>query len=156
MDRQVIALTSLVDALAHASLKRSRLVFVSNVQASNVELANYTSIDLNVAISERLIAVSKRERAKEVVPATNEIVSYIVGDVGLVTGLEILFDRNLAVDPLHLLAGCAKTKTLLVCWPEEVSDSGISYAVPSHPEYRRYRASDLNDMIYLTADAQLH
>lgn len=152
----MIGMSSLVDALAHAALKRSRLVIVSDVQASNPVLANYTAIDLNVAVSERLIAVPKRERTREVAPATNEIVSNIVGDVGLVFGLEILFDRSLAIDPLRLLAECSKTKTLLVCWPEEVTESGISYAVPSHPEYRRYRASDLSDIIFLTADAQLN
>ena len=97
-------MSSLVDALAHAALKRSRLVFVSDTQASNSELANYTAIDLNVSVSERLIAVPKRERTREVAPATNEILSNIVGDVGLVSGLEILFDRGLAIDPLRLLA----------------------------------------------------
>ena len=152
----MIGMSSLVEALAHAALKRARLVFVSDTQASSSELANYTAIDLNAAISERLIAVAKRERAREVALTTSEIVSNIEGDTGLVSGLEILFDRNLAVDPFRLLASCAKTKTLLVCWPEEVSESGISYAVPSHPEYRRYRASDLSEIIFLTADAQLH
>ena len=152
----MLQLDTLGGAVARASVNRSRLVFLSAQQSEHGDLAEYEPLNMNGLLSERLIGVPKQERARSINQLMLNLVSGSVGDVVLITGLEILFDRSLAVDPIRLLATCAKNKTLLVCWPGDKTSTGLSYATPSHPEYRNYKTSDLSDVIFLTADAQLH
>ncbi len=152
----MLQMDRLSDAVAKASINRSRLVFLSAPQAEHSDLVEYESLNLNGLLSEHLINVPKQDRARTIVQIVASFISAASGVVVLLTGLEILFDRSLAVDPIRLLGACAKNKTLLVCWPGDKISSGLSYASPSHPEYRNYKASDLSDVIFLTADAQLH
>ena len=141
------------DAVARASLNRSRLLVLTAEQVGQIDCP---SLNINRQLSEKLINISKQERAKSAGQLLDQLVSAVPSDAVCLTGLEILFDRTLAVDPIRLLGACAKDKTLLVCWPGDKTSSGLSYAVPSHREYRTYKASDLSDVIFLTADAQLH
>lgn len=152
----MLQLDQLSGAVARASVNRSRLVFLSAQQAEHGDLTEYEFLNMNGLLSERLIGMPKQDRARSIAQLMVSLVSGAVGDVVLITGLEILFDRTLAVDPIRLLGTCAKNKTLLVCWPGDKTSSGLSYASPSHPEHRTYKASDLSDVIFLTADAQLH
>lgn len=144
---------SLSDAVARASLNRSRLLVLTNEQIGHVDLA---SVNINRELSELLVSISRQERVKSTKRLLDKLIIASPRDIVLLVGLEILFDRSLAVDPLRLLKSCAINKTLLISWPGEITNSGLSYASPSHPEYRTYKSSDLNDVIFLTADAQLH
>lgn len=152
----MLTMDSLSEAIARASLNRSRLVFLSDDQSSRAEFSSYDLLNLNKSLSEQLMNVPRQERAKSVGQMVDSLISGNSSNEVLIDGIEILFDRSLAVDPIRLLGTCAKNKTLLVCWPGDKTSSGLSYAVPSHPEHRTYKTSDLNDVIILNADAQLH
>jgi len=152
----MLQLDQLCAAVARASVNRSRLVFLSAQQAGHDDLVKCEHLNMNGLLSEQLIGMPKQERTRLVAQLVANLINGAAGDVVLITSLEILFDRSLAVDPIRLLGTCAKNKTLLVCWPGDKTSSGLSYATPSHPEYRTYKASDLSDVIFLTADAQLH
>jgi len=115
----------------------------------------YASLDLNKSLSEQLINVPKQDRTKLVSQLVADLIKGVPGESVLICGLEILFDRSLAVDPIRLLSTCAKNKTLLVCWSGDKTSSGLSYAVASHPEHRTYKASDLSGVIFLADYAQL-
>ncbi len=143
----------LSDAVERASLNRPRLLILTAEQATQLD---YPTLNINRQLSEQLINIPKQERARSVAQLLRQLVSAVPNDAICLTGLEILFDRSLAVNPMRLLGTCAINKTLLVCWPGDITSSGLSYATPSHPEYRTYKASDLSDVIVLTADAQLH
>ena len=152
----MLQMDRLSDAVARASVNRSRLVFLSAPQAEYSDLAEYEPLNLDGLLSEQLISIPRQERAMVITRMVMALINDTRGEVILLTGLEILFDRTLAVDPIRLLGACSKNKTLLVCWPGDKTSSGLSYATPSHPEHRTYKASDLSDAIFLTADAQLH
>lgn len=149
----MLYMNSLSDAVARASFNRFRLLVLTNEQAEHVSLP---SLNINRELSELLVSISRQERVKSSKQLLDQLIIASPGDVVLLIGLEILFDRSLAVDPLRLLKSCAINKTLLVCWPGDITNSGLSYASPSHPEHRTYKASELSDVIFLTADAQLH
>ena len=149
----MIYLDSLNDAVQRAALNRSRLLVVAHEQ---VEELGYPQLDLNQKLSELLINYSKRDRSKSVSKLVDQLVVTPSSDVVLVSGLEILFDRSLAIDPLRLLKECSKQKTLLIVWPGDITKLGLSYALPSHPEYRTYKASELSDLVFLATNAQLH
>lgn len=149
----MLHVNSLSDAVARASLNRSRLLVLPNERVGNTV---YPCLNVNRELSELLVSISRQERVKSSKQLLDQLIIASPGDVVLLIGLEILFDRSLAVEPLRLLKSCAINKTLLVCWPGDITNSGLSYASPSHPEHRTYKASDLSDVIFLTADAQLH
>ena len=150
---KIFEMDRLSDALIRAPLYRSRLIVVN---AEQIEQIDSLSLNLNLLLSEQLISTPKQERAKSVALFLDQIIRTVSEDIVCLSGLEILFDRSLAIDPIRLLASCSKNKTLLVSWPGDKTSSGLSYATPSHPEHRNYKASDLSDVIFLTADAQLH
>jgi hypothetical protein len=60
----------------------------------------------------------------------------------LLDNIEILFDVSLKQDPLRLLQGLSRHKTIIAAW-NGASESGyITYAVPDHREYHRYPVRD--------------
>ena len=96
-------------------------------------------------------------------------------DVLLLDNLEILFDVRLKQDPLRLLQQLSRNKTIVVAWPGGVvdpheaydasarkeerratHDAGryLTYAVPDHPEYRRYPIRNL--IIVSASSVQRH
>lgn len=152
----MLKMDRLDEAVSRAQMNSSSLVFISAEQASDADLQSYSVLNLNALLSELLLEFPRRNRARKVMPLVEKLVNEVSAKVVLLRGIEVLFDRCLAVDPLRLLSACAKNKTLLVLWPGDKTNSGLSYATPSHSEYRTYKASDLNDVVFLTADAQLH
>ena len=56
----------------------------------------------------------------------------------LLDNIEILFDVALKQDPLRLLQGLSRNKTIVVSWNGSIENDFLTYAVPGHPEYRRY------------------
>jgi len=78
----------------------------------------------------------------------------IAAQAGLVLldNIEILFDVHLKQDPLRLLQGLSRNKTVVVAWPGRVLNDTLIYAEPEHPEYRRYPREDLADQIIHTSE----
>jgi hypothetical protein len=71
----------------------------------------------------------------------------IVGDekseIILLDNLEIIFDVELKQDPLRLLQGLSRNKTVVASWSGNIVDRYLTYANPAHPEYRRYPIRDI-------------
>jgi len=103
----VVYFDSLSDSVARAPLNRSRLIILANRQAKNID---YPLINVNQELSELLVSFSKKERVKSVKQLVDQLVMSTTGDVVLLSGLEVLFDRSLAMDPIRLLESCAKIK----------------------------------------------
>jgi hypothetical protein len=71
-----------------------------------------------------------------------EIVGEATGELVLLDNIEILFDVHLKQDPLRLLQGLSRNKTVVAAWNGSIVDGHMTYAVPDHPEYRRYPIRD--------------
>ena len=59
-------------------------------------------------------------------------------DVVLLDNIEVLFDVALKQDPLRLLQGLSRNKTVVAAWSGSVNADHLIYSTPGHPEYRRY------------------
>ena len=153
---EMLKMDKLNDAILKATANRSRLVFFLGDKIDSQELSEHEQLNLNKSLSELLINMPKSERARSVEHLVSSLVSEASTDEVVVNGLEILFDRSLAIDPVRLFEACSKNKTLLVRWPGDKTNSGLSYALPSHPEYRSYRPADLSDVILLESDEAIH
>lgn len=100
-------------------------------------------INVNLELSRRMLDLTERQRVLQVPRLLAEILKEANGDRILLDNIEILFDVSLRQDPLRLLQGLSRSKTVVVAWNGSVESGHITYAVPDHPEYRRYPIHDL-------------
>ncbi len=99
-------------------------------------------INVNLELSRRMLDLTERQRALQLPRLLGEIVSEVTGALVLVDHIEILFDVHLKQDPLRLLQGLSRNKTVVAAWNRSIVDGHMTYAVPDHPEYRRYPIRD--------------
>lgn len=99
-------------------------------------------INLNQRVSELLLELTQRQRALRVPRLVGDVLGSTGADVVLVDNLELLFSPDLAQDPLRLLQGLARNRTVVASWPGVMVGKQLTYAEPSHPEYRRYPELD--------------
>jgi hypothetical protein len=100
-------------------------------------------VNLNQRVSERLLELTQRQRALRVPRIVGELMEATTAEVVLVDNLELLFSPDLAQDPLRLLQGLARNRTIVASWPGVMRGDQLIYAEPSHPEYRRYPELDV-------------
>jgi hypothetical protein len=99
-------------------------------------------LNLNLEVSRRLLDLTGRQRALELPRVLAEVVGK-EESVVLLDNIEILFDVTLEQDPLRLLQGLSRNRTVVVSWNGLVDNGYLTYGMPEHPEYRRYPTRDL-------------
>jgi len=100
-------------------------------------------INVNLELSRRMLDLTAQQRALQLPRLLAEIVNAAETDLVLLDNIEVLFDPALKQDPLRLLQGLARNKTLVVAWGCSQDDKYLTYATPDHPEYRRYPYQDI-------------
>ena len=106
-------------------------------------------VNVNLELSRRMLDLTERQRALQLPRLLSELVSASESDVILLDNMEVLFDVSLKQDPLRLLQGLSRNKTVVAAWSGSIDGEHIVYATPDHPEYRRY---PLGDMIVVQAE----
>jgi len=119
-------------------------------------------INVNLDLSRRMLDLTKRQRALQLPRLLREVINDTAGEIVLFDNIEILFDVSLKQDPLRLLQGLSRNKTVVAAWNGEIrteqrglgtemqnsslitqsSSLFLFYAVPYHSEYRRYMVRD--------------
>jgi len=99
-------------------------------------------VNVNLELSRRMLELTERQRALQLPRLLREIVDDAASEVVLLDNLEILFDVSLQQDPLRLLQGLSRNKTVVAAWNGSIDKDHMPYAVPDHPEYRRYLVRD--------------
>jgi hypothetical protein len=100
-------------------------------------------INLNLELSRRMLDLTERQRALQLPRLLGDLVSSSSGEVVLLDNIEILFDPSLKQDPLRLLQGLSRNKTIIAAWNGSFVNGYITYAKPDHSEYRRYPAINI-------------
>ncbi|RME29212.1 MAG: BREX-3 system P-loop-containing protein BrxF [Deltaproteobacteria bacterium] len=136
----------IVERLPDANRSYHRLVLVVGPPASgkttalrNLSAAHgWPLVNVNLALSERLLELTRKQRALRAPRILSEIVERHPGDVLLLDNTEILFSPDLQQDPLRLLQGLARNRTVIATWSGEMDGDNLTYARAPHPEHRRY------------------
>ncbi len=95
-------------------------------------------VNLNLALAERLLDLTVRQRALRVARILGDILAEQAGDVVLFDNIEMLFHPDLQQDPLRLLQSLSRNRTLVSTWRGIYHGRSLIYASPDHPEYRRF------------------
>jgi len=98
--------------------------------------------NINLELSKKLMTISERKRPLEARTVLSDILQGMKGEIALLDNIELLFDRNLKLDPLRLLQTHSRNKTIVSTWNGVYEKNQLSYASPGHPEYRREDATD--------------
>lgn len=99
-------------------------------------------VNVNLELSRRMLDLTERQRALQLPRLLAEIVGASAADVVLLDNVEVLFDVSLRQDPLRLLQGLSRNKTVVAAWSGFIDGEHMVYATPDHPEYKRYPLRD--------------
>jgi len=99
-------------------------------------------VNVNLELSRRMLDLTERQRALQLPRLLAEIVGASAAEVILLDNIEVLFDVSLKQDPLRLLQGLSRNKTVVAAWGGSIDGEHMVYATPDHPEYRRYPLRD--------------
>lgn len=99
-------------------------------------------INVNLELSRRMLDLTERQRALRLPQILGEIVSRESADMILLDNTEIIFDVVMKQDPLRLLQGLSRSQTVVASWSGAIGENSLTYAIPDHPEYRRYPLRD--------------
>lgn len=100
-------------------------------------------VNVNLELSRRMLELTERQRVLQLPRLLAEIVGASAAEVVLLDNIEVLFDASLKQDPLRLLQGLSRNRTVVAAWDGSIEAEYVVYATPDHAEYRRYPARDL-------------
>lgn len=103
----------------------------------------FSLVNVNLALSEQMLTMTTRQRSLRAASMLDDIIALNNGEAVLLESIEILFDPSLRLDPLRVLQGLSRRRTIVALWRGQVQGNYLTYAEPDHPEYRRYATNDL-------------
>ena len=145
------ALARVRERLAGISDLYNRLVLVVGPSGSGKttvlralgQAENASVLAVGETVSQRLLDLTERQRVLQLPAILEESVADLQPDMTLLDNTEVLFSPALKQDPLRLLQRISRNRTVVASWLGNVDGSHLTYAVPDHPEFRRYPTEDL-------------
>jgi hypothetical protein len=99
--------------------------------------------NVGAEISRLLLDMTERQRILQLPKLLEQAVAVLPSDLTLLDNTEILFNPALKQDPLRLLQGLSRNRTIVADWLGDAAGGHLTYAVPEHPEFRRYPSAGL-------------
>jgi len=151
---------SILERVSDAAKQYARLVLVvgppgtgkTKTLHSLAEEHGFRYVNVGVQLARALLDLSERERALR----ARRILEDLAGNstpVVVLDNIEVLFDVTLRLEPLGCLQSIARNRTIVAAWNGEVSESHLTYAVPGHPEFKRYPVAGLS-IVGTSADSK--
>ncbi len=113
----------------------------SQVLEAAAAVMSWPYLAIALPLAERLSAVPANNRTRHL---ERELDVLLPDSRTLILDrIELLFDRDLQVNPLQLLQSLSRRYHLLVSWPGQLLDMKLVYAQPWHSEYCSYPADNL-------------
>lgn len=107
-------------------------------------------VNINLSLSKELLELTEKQRQLRLPKILAQTVSGNKDTVFL-DNIEILFDVELKQDPLRLLQGLSRNLTVVASWNGTFKRGRLTYAEPSHREYRSY---DLTDTLVVSMSGE--
>ena len=136
----------IADRVAEAPQLYHRLVLVVGPAHSGKTAAfrhlheerGWPVVNVNLALSERLLPLAVRQRTLRVGRIVGDIVAEIDADPIMLDNIEMLFHPDLEQNPLQLLHSLSRKRTVVAAWRGRIQGRALIYASPDHPEFRRF------------------
>lgn len=95
-------------------------------------------VNTSLAISEKLLELTSRQRALRVSRVLDDVLQKEHCETLMLDNIELLFHPSLKQDPLRLLQGLSRNRTLVATWRGNPAGRRLTYAEPDHPEFKLY------------------
>ncbi len=143
-------LMCLIEAVDRAASQYYRLVIVAGVPGSGktamtnslASARGYLVINVNLELSKRLLDLTRVQRSRQVERLLKEVIAGVPGDVVILDNIELLFDTALELEPLRLLQGVSRNRTIVATWNGSFNNGTLVYAEPGHPEYVQFKQTE--------------
>jgi len=130
-------------AITQASQAYFRLVLLvgvagtgkSNLLRDVANSKNVPLINLNLELSSKLIDLTPQHRSIRISGLTDELLQEHPQPLVILDNIELLFNPDLKQDPLRLLQGISRNRTILASWNGSFIQRRLTYAAVGHPEY---------------------
>lgn len=140
-------MTHLDEAVAQAASQYYRLVIVAGVPGSGKTAMTqtlssahgYPIINVNLELSKRLLDLSRVQRSRQAEKLLKEVIAGVTGVVVILDNIELLFDTALELEPLRLLQGASRNRTIVATWNGSFNNKTLVYAEPGHPEFVQFK-----------------
>lgn len=105
-------------------------------------------LNVNLAMAKALMELPIQRRESRAQRIFNDIIKEFLYEkdpqtaIILLDNLEILFDKDLKLDPLLLLQGVSRNLTIIASWNGSWVNKRLTFAISGHPEYRFYDKID--------------
>jgi hypothetical protein len=99
-------------------------------------------VNVNLALSRRLLDLTSKQRPLRIRQLLQDVLAEEEDDTVALDNIELLFEPRLRQDPLALLQGLSRNRSVIAAWGGAYSDGTLTYAEPGHPEYQRYQDPD--------------
>lgn len=144
-EQEILQLVNQAKSLYH------RLVLVVGPSGSGkttvlnrlAEAKGWPLVKLNLELAGKLLELTERQRPLQAQKLLNNLLEAIKGEVLVLDNTESLFDASLKLDPLRLLQSLSRDRTLVVGWNGSLREGQLTFALPEHPEFKRYPAPEL-------------
>ena len=118
-------------------------------QQLSEELAQ-APLDVGLLLSEALLSVPAQRRAGRVQSVLSAALSARQPGPVLCTEIDLLFEPQLALDPLLLLRSCSRQTPLIVMWPGRFHDHILVYGTQTHFHHRSWTRPEVQDSCIYT------
>ena len=103
------------------------------------KLRSVSPLNVGTEVAGRLSVFPQKQRHLQASTILSELADeHAVDNLLLIDNIELLFDRTLQLDPLHLLKRHAHARRVVAVWPGELHDGRLTYADMGHPEHQTY------------------
>ena len=145
----------IVEAIGSAAALYHRLVLAvgADSEANSAALAALGErvaaplLNVGLELSRELTELSGRQRQLQVRPLLERRIAAAGGQqhahAVLLDRTQVLFEASLSQDPLRLLQGLSRNRTVVAAWPGTLDAGALCYAAPGHPEHQRYPPNGL-------------
>ena len=103
------------------------------------EAHSWPLVSVNLSLSDALMEFTSRHRKLKAPELLGQISKEQDAKVIILDNTEILFDPELRLDPLRLLQGISRHRTVIAAWSGELRGEYLTFADTAHPEFKRYR-----------------
>lgn len=149
------------EALDSVSLKNTRLIILTGRSGREISAVlrncedqfGFSRINVNTELSRGLLDLPPCDRPIMAERLLHEIIMKVEGEAVLLDRTEVLFSRDLALDPFRLLSNLGRYKTVIAAWNGDYDGSELVYAYTGHDDYRRYGRNLLGDTPILSVSS---
>lgn len=102
------------------------------------QAGGWPKLNVNLRLSERMLELTRKQRKIRAAAILDETIRIEGHAIVVLDNIEMLFAEELEQDPLRLLQGLSRNRTIVAAWPGTIDNNCLTYAEPGHPEARRY------------------